>query len=55
MLDVKRWSTEWGGRELTDGSRSFCASGNCQSCTVRYGDTVILATVVQSDTKRAGH
>ncbi len=53
MLDVKSWSTEWGGRTLTveTGKLALQAHG---SCTVRYGDTVILATAVKSKNKREG-
>ncbi len=53
MLDVKRWSIEWGGRNLTveTGKLALQTHG---SCTVRYGDTMILATVVESKSIRAG-
>lgn len=53
MLDVKQWSMEWGGRTLTieTGKLALQTHG---SCTVRYGDTVILATVVKSKNIRAG-
>lgn len=53
MLDVKRWSTKWGGRELAIEVGRFALQANA-SCTVRYGDTVILATVVKSENKREG-
>ena len=48
MLDVKTWSTEWGGRTLTVEVGKMALQATA-SCTVRYGDTVMLATVVQSD------
>ena len=53
MLDVKQWSTTWGGRKLTieTGKLALQALG---SCTVQYGDTVILATVMKSKNIRAG-
>ncbi|MBI5728185.1 MAG: polyribonucleotide nucleotidyltransferase [Candidatus Magasanikbacteria bacterium] len=53
MLNVKQWSIEWGGRTLTveTGRLALQAHG---SCTVRYGDTMILATVVRSKNIRAG-
>lgn len=53
MVKPKRWSTTWGGRDLTieTGHFAFQAQG---SCTVQYGDTVVLATVVKSENTRAG-
>jgi len=47
MLQPKNWSIEWGGRTLSieTGKLALQANG---SCTVRYGDTTILATVVKS-------
>lgn len=53
MLDVKQWSMDWGGRTLTveTGKYAFLTNG---SCTVRYGDTVLLATVVMSKNIREG-
>ncbi len=53
MLDVKQWSMQWGGRTLTveTGKYAFLTNG---SCTVRYGDTVLLATVVMSKNIREG-
>lgn len=44
---------EWGGRTLTVEVGHFSLQANA-SCTVRYGDTVILATVVMSKEIRAG-
>ena len=51
MLNVKNWSTDWGGRKLTIevGKLALQAHG---SCTVRYGDTLILGTVVRSNNVR---
>jgi len=53
MLDVKQWSMQWGGRTLTveTGKYAFLTNG---TCTVRYGDTVLLATVVMSKNTRDG-
>ena len=53
MLQPKQWSIEWGGRTLTieTGRLALQTHG---SCTVRYGDTVILATVVKSKNIRDG-
>jgi len=53
MLHAKQWSIEWGGRTLTVEVGKFALQANA-SCTVRYGDTTILATVVKSKTIRDG-
>lgn len=53
MLNIKKWSTTWGGRELTIEVGRFALQAT-QACTVRYGDTMIMATVVQSETIREG-
>lgn len=50
MLDIKRWSTEWGGRELIIEVGRLALQANA-SCTVRYGDTMILSTAVMSSQK----
>jgi polyribonucleotide nucleotidyltransferase len=47
MLDVKSWSTQWGGRELTIETGKLALQAGA-SCTVRYGDTMILATAIMS-------
>ncbi len=51
MLDVKKWSTQWGGRELTVEVGRFAIQATA-ACTVRYGDTVMMATVVKSKQER---
>lgn len=51
MLDVKTWSLNWGGRELTIEVGHFALQATA-SCTVRYGDTMILATVVMGNDVR---
>ncbi|MBP9695035.1 MAG: polyribonucleotide nucleotidyltransferase [Candidatus Magasanikbacteria bacterium] len=53
MVNPKQWSIDWGGRKLVieTGHFAFQAQG---SCTVQYGDTVVLATVVKSENTRAG-
>lgn len=51
MLDVKKWSTQWGGRELTVEVGRFAIQATA-ACTVRYGDTVMMATVVKSKNER---
>ncbi len=50
-MDVKTFSTEWAGRTLTieTGRMAFQADA---ACTVRYGDTVVMATVVMSKEQR---
>lgn len=53
MLDVKSWSLNWGGRTLTVETGHF-ALQSTRSVTVRYGDTVIMATVVKSQNVRPG-
>lgn len=53
MLDIKRWSTNWGGRELVIETGRFALQAD-QSVTVQYGDTVIMATVVKSKNIRDG-
>lgn len=53
MIQPKRWSTQWGGRTLTIevGKLALLAGG---SCTVQYGDTVILATATMSSKPSVG-
>ena len=52
-MEVKNWSTEWGGRTLTIETGRYVPQAH-GSCTVRYGDTVILATVIKSKDVRDG-
>ncbi|MBI4992895.1 MAG: polyribonucleotide nucleotidyltransferase [Candidatus Magasanikbacteria bacterium] len=52
-MDIKNWSMEWGGRKLVVETGRLALLAH-SSCTVRYGDTVILATVVKSKNIRAG-
>jgi polyribonucleotide nucleotidyltransferase len=53
MLETKKWSTMWGGRELTVETGRLALQTNA-SCTVQYGETVIMATVVKSSNVRPG-
>ncbi len=53
MLQPKKWSMQWGGRELSVETGKLALQTNA-SCTVQYGDTVIMATVVKSSTVRPG-
>ncbi len=52
-MDVKQWSMQWAGRTITVETGRFSLQANA-SCTVRYGDTVILATAVMSKNTRDG-
>ncbi|OGF20366.1 polyribonucleotide nucleotidyltransferase [Candidatus Falkowbacteria bacterium RBG_13_39_14] len=52
-MDIKRYSVEYGGRELTIETGKL-ANQALASCTVQYGDTQILATVVKSEEARQG-
>ncbi len=53
MPNPKRFETQWGGKTLTIevGKYANQAGG---SCTVQYGDTVVLATAVMSSEVREG-
>lgn len=53
MLEVREWSTDWAGRRLTIETGRFALQA-LSSCTARYGDTMILATVVKSKEVRDG-
>ncbi|MBT6294149.1 MAG: polyribonucleotide nucleotidyltransferase [Candidatus Magasanikbacteria bacterium] len=53
MLDIKKWSTKWGGRELTIEVGRYALQAD-MACTVQYGETVIMATVVKSNNIRPG-
>ncbi len=52
-MNVKQWSMQWAGRTLTVETGKFALQANA-SCTVRYGDTVLLATAVMSKNTRDG-
>lgn len=53
MLNIQTWSTDWGGTPLTIETGRYALQANA-ALTVRYGDTVMMATVVKSDSIRAG-
>ena len=53
MVKPQSWSTPWAGRTLTIETGHF-ALNTYGSCTVRYGDTVVMATVMKSDNIRDG-
>ncbi|HBU07303.1 MAG TPA: polyribonucleotide nucleotidyltransferase [Candidatus Magasanikbacteria bacterium] len=50
-MEIKNWSTDWGGRKLTIEVGKFVPQAH-GSCTVQYGDTVMLATVIKSKGER---
>ena len=52
-MAIRNWSLNWAGRTLTVETGKFALQTNA-SCTVRYGDTVILATATQSQKTREG-
>lgn len=47
------FSTQWGGKELIIEMGKFAPQAN-GSCTVRYGDTVVLAAATMSENRREG-
>jgi polyribonucleotide nucleotidyltransferase len=53
MSEVQRFSTEIGGKELTIETGHFAKQAG-GACTVQYGETVVLATAVMSDSIREG-
>jgi len=52
-LDVKKWSMDWGGRELSVEIGKLALLTDV-TVTVQYGETVIMATVVRSKDVREG-
>ncbi|MFH2136511.1 MAG: polyribonucleotide nucleotidyltransferase [Patescibacteria group bacterium] len=50
---VKKFELEWGGKTLIIETGKFAGQAN-GSCTVRYGDTVVLATATMSGNQRDG-
>lgn len=52
-MNIKSWSMEWGGRTLSVETGKLALQAGA-SCTVRYGDTVILATATMSSRTREG-
>jgi len=53
LVNPKSWSIEWGGRELTIEVGKLALQANA-ACTVKYGETMILATVTKSGSVREG-
>jgi polyribonucleotide nucleotidyltransferase len=52
-MEVRRFETQWGGKTLTIETGRMAQQANA-SCTVRYGDSVILATATLSESPREG-
>lgn len=50
---LKKFELEWGGKNLIIETGKFAGQAN-GSCTVRYGDTLVLATAVMSGNQREG-
>lgn len=50
IQNAKEFSIDWAGRKLTIGVGQLAKQAN-GSCTVRYGDTVVLCTAVMGDAK----
>lgn len=50
---IQNFELEWGGKKLIIQTGKFAGQAN-GSCTVQYGDTVVLATAVISKTIREG-
>ena len=53
MSDVKTFEVEWGGKKLVIETGKYATQAN-GSCTVQYGNTIVLATAVMSETVREG-
>jgi polyribonucleotide nucleotidyltransferase len=53
MNDIKTFETQWGGKTLSIEIGKYAKQAN-GACVVRYGDTVVLATAVMSDSERDG-
>lgn len=52
MADTQRFSTQWGGKELIIETGRYAAPAG-GSCTVQYGETVVLATATMSEGVRS--
>ncbi len=52
-MEPRQFQTEWGGKTLTIEVGRMAAQANA-ACTVRYGDTVVLAAVTLSAKAREG-
>lgn len=52
-MSIERFETQWGGRTLIIETGKLAGQAN-GSCTVQYGDTLVLATAVMSSNIREG-
>ncbi|KKW33085.1 MAG: Polyribonucleotide nucleotidyltransferase, partial [Candidatus Uhrbacteria bacterium GW2011_GWA2_53_10] len=48
MKELKTFQTQWGGKTLTIQTGKYANQAN-GSCTVQYGDTVVLAAATMSE------
>ena len=53
MADIKTFTADIGGKTLTIQTGKYAGLANA-ACTVQYGDTVVLATVVRASSVREG-
>ncbi len=53
MNTIRTFETLWGGKTLSIETGRYASQAN-GACVVRYGDTVVLATAVMSDSLRDG-
>jgi polyribonucleotide nucleotidyltransferase len=53
MADIKTFTADIGGKTLSIQTGKYAGLANA-ACTVQYGDTVVLATVVRSSSVREG-
>ena len=53
MKELKTFQTQWGGKTLTIQTGKYANQAN-GSCTVQYGDTVVLAAATMSESTREG-
>ncbi|NBS42053.1 polyribonucleotide nucleotidyltransferase, partial [bacterium] len=53
MPDSKKFTVQWGGKDLIIETGVFANQAN-GSCTVQYGDTVVLASACMSESVREG-
>lgn len=53
MSELKKFETQWGGKTLTISTGKYAEQAH-GSCLVQYGDTVVLATAVMSESAREG-
>lgn len=52
-MKEQKFTLQWGGKDLILSTGKLAGQAN-GACTVQYGDTVVLATVVMSDSSREG-